>query len=455
MKEITFQKQNHKKWQEFEQLLEESPKQHPDVLADLFVRITDDLSWARTFYPGSATENYLNELAARVHQEIYRNKKESRSRLITFWTDEFPLTMRKLQTPLFIALLIFGLAVWLGVISAQNDEGFVRIILGDSYVDMTLDNISKGDPLGVYKQENQFSMFFGIALNNALVALVCIMLGLMHWMGVGFMLFRNGIMLGSFMYFLAEQGHLKDAFLTVWVHGVIEIWCIIVAGAAGVAFGDAFWFPGAWPRMTALMRGARHALKVGFGLIPFFFLAAFFEGFITRYTQMSDVARMIIIFGSLAFVLWYFVFYPMILSVRKKQEIEGESKWRSFVLFILTFPVSGILLLLMNRKAQRLSLEKNTARTFYNRINPKSVFMIFTGALFIVLPAVALFMQIVSEVYAEASAFILFGFLMVTGVGLIILGIAMHNRIEEDLIIERKNKTTESSYERKASTIKV
>ena len=71
MKEITFLRQNYQRWMEFENLLNKGDFNDPDALADLFVRITDDLSWARTFYPGSNTEKYLNDLAARIHQEIY------------------------------------------------------------------------------------------------------------------------------------------------------------------------------------------------------------------------------------------------------------------------------------------------------------------------------------------------------------------------------------------------
>jgi len=102
MKEITFLKQNYQKWQQFEDLLNSNQGQNPDALADLFIRITDDLSWAHTFYPGSNTEKYLNDLAARIHQEIYKNKKEKRSRLISFWTQEIPRTMAKHRLNLLI-----------------------------------------------------------------------------------------------------------------------------------------------------------------------------------------------------------------------------------------------------------------------------------------------------------------------------------------------------------------
>ena len=43
------------------------------------------------------------------------------------------------------AMLIFFSAVFLAVLSAANDDGFVRLILGDRYVNMTLFNIQQND----------------------------------------------------------------------------------------------------------------------------------------------------------------------------------------------------------------------------------------------------------------------------------------------------------------------
>ena len=76
MREITFLKEQSNKWQEFEKLLNEKHA-NPKKLAALFIEVTDDLSYARTHYPTSKTAQYLNGLAARVHQEIYKNKKET------------------------------------------------------------------------------------------------------------------------------------------------------------------------------------------------------------------------------------------------------------------------------------------------------------------------------------------------------------------------------------------
>ena len=103
-----------------------------------------------------------------------------------------------------------------------------------------------------------------------------------------------------------------------------------------MALGNGLWFPGAWPRGVSFMRGAREALKIGIGLVPFFFLAAFFEGFITRYTEMNDYMRMAIIFTSLIFVVWYFVVWPFFAGGNYKQGKEGWMNIFSPKLFFIT-----------------------------------------------------------------------------------------------------------------------
>lgn len=447
---------------EFENLLNAGNFEDPDALAELFVRITDDLSWARTFYPGSNTEKYLNDLAARIHQEIYKNKKEKRSRILTFWSRELPTVMRKQHISLYVALLIFAVSVWIGVISAANDESFVRLILGDSYVDMTLENMKSGDPLGVYKQDSQFMMFFQIAVNNALVAILCIMAGMLHWIGVGFMMFRNGVMLGAFFYFLSVQGFMEEAFLTVWIHGVIEIWCIIVAGAGGIALGNALWFPGAWPRGEAFMRGAREAMKIAIGLIPFFFLAAFFEGFVTRYTEMNDGVRMTIIFTSLVFVLWYFIFFPYVLGMRgKAREVASMVHNKVTLVFmwlaiVLTAPLSPVMLAIIkvNDKGRRVPALEYLTRV--REINPVTMSRLLLGMLLLLLPTIAFVMQMVTGKYPEATTYIFFALCYLGGLSMIVWAAYMSNKFEEDeLQIERSSKVRDTHYESKGTTVKV
>ena len=66
----------------------------------------------------------------------------------------------------------------MGALSAKYDDSFVRLILGDDYVNMTNDNIEKGDPFGVYKQGNGCNMFLIIAYNNISVSFFGYVLGI-------------------------------------------------------------------------------------------------------------------------------------------------------------------------------------------------------------------------------------------------------------------------------------
>ena len=318
MREAAFAKQNKDKWLKFENVLRNNVQVSPDELSSLYVEITDHLSYAQTFYPGSNTLRYLNGLSVLAHQKIYKTKRESRSRFITFYTQEFPLFFSKYHKQLLISFLTFALFALVGAFSAASDGNFVRLILGDGYVNMTLDNIEKGDPMAVYKQIGEMNMFLGITINNIRVALLAFSFGVFFSLGTLFILMRNAIMLGSFQYFFYEQGMLWESARTIWIHGTIEISVIIVAGAAGLVFGNGILFPGTYSRMQSFVRGAKDGLKILISTIPFFIIAGFLEGFVTRHTEMPDWLAILIIGGSLFLILYYYVIYP--IKLKKKHE---------------------------------------------------------------------------------------------------------------------------------------
>ena len=309
MDEAAFLQKNAGKWEQFEQLLRDD-QADPDRLADLYVELTDDLAYAQTFYPDSETTQYLNDLASRAHQQVYQTRSEKWGRLRTFWTEEVPEVLATTRTAQVLSLAIFALAMGVGTLSAAYDPGFVRLILGDAYVNSTLASIEAGNPMAVYKEMHQVPMFLGIALNNIRVAFYAFAAGLLCSVGTAAVLVQNGIMIGAFHYLFYEHGLLGKAMLVVYIHGTLEISAIVVAGAAGFVMGNGLLFPGSYPRLTAFQRSAKRGLKLIVGLVPVFVAAAFLEGFVTRYTEMPVALSLLVIGGSLAFVIGYFVVYP-------------------------------------------------------------------------------------------------------------------------------------------------
>jgi uncharacterized membrane protein SpoIIM required for sporulation len=306
MREALFLKQNKDRWAAYET----TPTSDPDELADRFIRLTDDLAFARTFYPASKTVAYLNGLAGSIHLAIYKNRKEKQNRIITFWTYELPMVVAKHHRQLLYAFVFFTVFVAIGALSAHYDENFVRLILGDGYVNMTNENIEKGDPFGVYKQQDPIVMFLGIAINNIYVSFRVFVLGLLWGVGTIYGLFYNGVMLGSFEYYFFSKGLGGASILVVFIHGTLEISAIIIAGMAGLVLGNSILFPRTYTRIQSMIAGAKDGIKIIIGLMPVFLAAAFLEGFITRHTNMPTWLSLFILLASLAFIVYYFVIYP-------------------------------------------------------------------------------------------------------------------------------------------------
>ena len=310
MREAAFAKQNKDKWLRFESLLQGGEAIDPDELTTLYIELTDNLSYARTFYPGSQTLTYLNRLSVLAHQKIYTSKRESRNRFISFYTQEFPLFFSKYQRELMFSFLFFLLFAIVGAFSAATDDTFVRLIMGDGYVNMTLENIENDDPMAVYKDMTELNMSLAITINNIRVALFAFVFGIFLGLGTLFMLMRNAVMLGSFQYFFYEHDLLWESARTIWIHGTIEISVIIVAGCAGLVLGNSILFPGTYTRLQSFVNGAKDGLKILMSTIPFFIIAGFLEGFVTRHTEMPDWLAIMIIGSSLALIIFYYVIYP-------------------------------------------------------------------------------------------------------------------------------------------------
>jgi len=312
MREAVFLRQNQERWQQYER---QAPA-GPDELAARFVALTDDLAYAQTFYPTSPTTAYLNGLTGRLHQRLYANKPEGRGRFARFWAVELPLVVARHHGTLAGTALLFAVFTLLGALSAAYDDSFVRVVMGDAYVNQTIENIRKGDPMAVYKQEGETLMFLGITANNIYVALNIFVLGATLGVGTVVQLFRTGLMLGSFQYFFHHYHVLRASVLTIWIHGTLEISAVVVAGAAGLVMGRGLLFPGTYGRVEAFRASARDGLKMAVGLVPIFVVAGFLEGFVTRHTEMPVAASLAIIGSSAAFIIWYFIIYPIRLRQR-------------------------------------------------------------------------------------------------------------------------------------------
>ena len=318
MREAMFIKKNVDKWNEYQQVKADSP----DETAERFVTLVDDLSYSKTFYPHSQVTRWINSIAANIYQSVYANRREKYSRVFLFWKYELPLLFRKYHKILLFAFLVTLLFVAIGLWGSMQNDDFMRGALGSGYVDMTNDNIAKGDPFGVYKDDNPFTMFVQIAINNISVAFLMVVGGFTLGLWTLRLMWQNGLMLGAFQYIFFQHGLGMKSVLVIWIHGTLEISSFIIASAAGLIISYGILFPGTYSRKHSFRRGVKDALKILVTLIPIFIIAAFFESYVTH--LMSNTydkennnpglpvwISILILSVSLLFMVWYFIIHPI------------------------------------------------------------------------------------------------------------------------------------------------
>ena len=320
MREVAFIKQNKEKWLEFELAIFGKAKKNPDELANLYIQMMNDLSYAQTYYPKSKTVIYLNHLASQIYQKIYKTKRTEKNRFLEFFKTEVPLLVYDYKRYLLYAFALFFATVAIGVISARYDQDFVRLILGDGYVNMTLENIKKGNPMAVYGTGSNWGSFVGITMNNLYVGARCYIYGIFGGLGTFYISSQNGIMLGAFQYFFYEQNVFWKSVRGIWIHGSMEIFAIVIETTAGFILGASILFPKTFSRANSFKMGFKNSFKIFLSTFPFTISAGFLEGFITRYSiDMPNWLSSFIILFTLSIISFYYLVYPFIVHKKIQQ----------------------------------------------------------------------------------------------------------------------------------------
>lgn len=312
MKESEFIDQNKNKWLDYEKIITQS-ENDPDELSDVFIQVTDDLSHSRSHYPNRSVRVYLNDLASKIFDMLGKRKKLDFGVIRDFYLIEVPQLMYLARKEMIISFVIFILSMGIGIYSSIQNPEFASVVLGESYVEMTKANIDKGEAMAVYTGGSGMEGFLMILNNNARIDVMMLGLGLFFSFGAIWVLVKNGIMVGVFQYFFVHHGGFKDSLLTIWLHGTIEITTIGLMGGVALLAGKGLLFPGNYSRYQSWRLSAGNAGKLLLMVLPFTFIAAVIEGFVTRMTHMPDFIKGFFILMSLAVVVLYFFVYPAMI----------------------------------------------------------------------------------------------------------------------------------------------
>lgn len=311
MQEALFIRINRAKWVEYEHMASMLSDTEADRLLAGYNDLCADLAYCRTHYPTSNITKYLNSLSLAFHNEIYKGRPGTWQAVKRFFTHEMPRLVYIARPALITAMIIAAVSFLIGIFSAWVDPEYVRLVLGPGYVDMTIDNINKGNAAGVYEGMPPFEMFVEIVYNNVHVSFFCFVMGVLTSLASGYMLFNNFVMLGCFSVFLSQQGVLGDFSLALWFHGTLELTAIIIMGGAGIHMGNGWLFPGTYSRLRSFVKAAREGVMLVLGTMPMIIVAAVIESFLTRGADRFPLLALMTIFASIAYIVFYYIYLPV------------------------------------------------------------------------------------------------------------------------------------------------
>lgn len=249
----------------------------------LYRAASSDLIYARTILQNAELGDYLNGLVARAYAVIYPNARFSLAAIGRFFTVGVPRAFRRRLgwVALSTGFFMVGLMVGGGTVLADPDAFFAFV--PDEYHDLygnrqhDLRTRRFGDMTAA--QSAQFSTL--LMMNNIRVALLAFAVGAAFGFFTAVLIFYNGVLLGA----IAANALRWDLSLEFWSmiipHGVVEIFSICLAGAAGLALGGALLRPGRRTRAEAFRIVASDVVPLVAGLVPVLVVAAVVEGFVT------------------------------------------------------------------------------------------------------------------------------------------------------------------------------
>jgi uncharacterized membrane protein SpoIIM required for sporulation len=272
-------------WTELERLVEgggNSPARLGSAgvlrLGSCYRAVAADLAFARRRFPSDPIVGRLERLTQRGRHAVY-NTSGSRNTVLAFVTRGYWRRVRERPALLVIAVVCLALPTLLSGYWAWRDPGAASGLAPSAYQSVTQPR-PDGQDLGVSVDE-QSDLAARIFTNNIQVSFLAFAGGILLGLGTLYLLIQNGIMLGAVAGLAIGAGNGRPFFELVVAHGVLELSCIVVAGAAGLRLASAIVDPGTRPRMDALRTEARAAVEIVLGTAVWLVVAGLVEGFLT------------------------------------------------------------------------------------------------------------------------------------------------------------------------------
>lgn len=291
LKSQRFRQAREDDWRRLERLMDKAEKGSSSKLTDaeilavpvLYRSTLSALSVARETSLDQGLIDYLETLSARAYFFVYGSRATIQDRLVAFFRSDWPAAVRGLwrETLISSALMLLGALVGAWLVT-HEPEWFYAFVPADlsggrdpaastETLRATLDGADSSRGLSVFAAY--------LFTHNAQVALLAFALGFALCLPTGLLVLYNGATLGAFFALFASRGLGFELGGWLLIHGVTELFAVVLAGAAGLRIGWSVAFPGLRRRLDAAVEAGRTAGIAMGGVVVMLMFAGLLEGF--------------------------------------------------------------------------------------------------------------------------------------------------------------------------------
>lgn len=317
MKSYRFREEREEDWKKLDAIIKRAEVRGVDGLSDqqmadlpgLYRQAVSSLSVARSISLDQNVVAYLETLCARAYFFVYGTRSRFWERIAVFFARDWAAAVSSVRGATLLAFLCLfgGAAISFFLVLGDNEWYWTFSGYGDSrnpdatydYLRSTLYETDTGiiDMLTAFAAQ--------LFSHNSGIAIFAFALGFAFGVPTAVLLLYNGLYLGSFYAVFWQKGLAYELTGWLFIHGVTELFAVILAGAAGFMIGSAVAFPGRKTRMESMREAGENAAMVIIGAVLMLFIAAILEGF-GRQLITSDTLRYAIAGSSIVFWLIYF-----------------------------------------------------------------------------------------------------------------------------------------------------
>ena len=314
------------RWQELDELVRRAhgrpQRLGPDGvrrLGALYRSASSDLALARRHFAGEPLVGRLERLVGSARPLVYAAPSRRGSVRRFFLRDYWRLVAERPAFLLAALALTFLPATLAAGWARRNPPAAIGLVPA-----AFRPAVETRKPWHAMPADEQAAFTSFIFTNNIRVAFLAFAGGMTVGLLTVFLLVYNGLILGAVGGLMTGAGNSAGFIELVTAHGVLELSCIVVAGAAGLRLAWAIVDPGRQARRQWIAREARAAVGIALGTAPWLVVAGIFEGFRAPLAALGVYAVMAIGF-TLGLLYWLLVLTVGRRAVRDERALSPSS----------------------------------------------------------------------------------------------------------------------------------